>query len=252
MALHYIWKVWYRNFLVWKRYLWTNLVEAIVEPILYFLAIGYGLGAIIGNLDGKPYVVFIAPALIGTAILFGASFETTYGSYTRLEIEKTFQSIALTPVSLAEVVGGEILWGATKGLFSGGMMFLVAVVLGLVDSWMAVLMIPVFIVEALIFSSLGMLVTSFARNYDFFTYYITLVVETMFLFSGTFFPLSLLPPWAEKICWILPLTPTISMARRLFVGSPSVGMLFSLLWLLILTILLFFWSTKRILKRLID
>lgn len=252
MKLHYIWKVWYRNFLVWKRYLWTNLVEAIVEPILYFLAIGYGLGAIIGNLEGRPYVEFIAPALIGTAILFGTSFETTYGSYTRLEIEKTFQSIALTPVSLSEVVGGEILWGATKGLFSGALMFLVAAVLGLVDSWMGVLMVPVFIVEALIFSSMGMLVTSFARNYDFFTYYITLVVETMFLFSGTFFPLTLLPDWAEKACWILPLTPTISIARRLFIGSPSLEMLLSLLWLLTLALFLFAWSTKRILRRLID
>src|SRR5262249_14196703 len=121
MELHYILKVWYRNFLVWKRFFGTNLVEAIAEPILYFLAIGYGLGSIIGDLEGKPYIVFLTPALIGTAILFGTSFENTYGSYTRLEVEKTFQSIALTPVSLAEVVGGEILWGASKGIFSGAL-----------------------------------------------------------------------------------------------------------------------------------
>ena len=187
MQIHYLYKVWYRNFLVWKRFFWTNLIEAIAEPILYFLAIGYGIGAIVGNVNGVPYLQFIAPALVGTSIMFGASFETTYSSYTRLEIEKTFQSIAVTPVSLSEVVGGEILWGATKGILSGGLMFLVAAALGLVGSWMAIGMIPVFIVEALLFAAMGMLVTSFARNYDFFTYYITLVLETMFLFSG-FFP----------------------------------------------------------------
>jgi lipooligosaccharide transport system permease protein len=251
MQLHYIFKVWYRNFLVWKRYIGTNLVEATAEPILYFLAIGYGLGSIVGEIDGKPYIAFIAPALIGTSILFGASFENTYGSFTRLEIEKTFHSIALTPVSLAEVVGGEILWGATKGIFSGALMFSLAAALGLIESWMAIFMIPGFIVIAFLFASLAILVTSFARSYDFFTYYITLVVETMFLFSGTFFPLSGLPGWAEKLCWVFPLTPAIFMARHLFAGSVSVDLFLILFWLIALTALLFYWSTKRILKRLI-
>jgi lipooligosaccharide transport system permease protein len=250
VQLHYIFKVWYRNFLVWKKFFWTNLIEAIAEPILYFLAIGYGIGAIVGDVEGMPYLKFIAPALIGTSIMFGASFETTYSSYTRLAIEKVFQSIAVTPVSLAEVVGGEILWGASKGIFSGGLMFVVAAALGLIDSWMALITIPVFIVEALLFASLGMLITSFARNYDFFTYYITLVLETMFLFSGTFFPLSLLPAWGERALWFLPLTPPIAIARQLFTGNTSLELL-SIAWLVLLTSILFVASTRRILKRLI-
>lgn len=126
---------------------------------------------------------------------------------------------------------------------------MVAAALGLIPSWMALGMIPIFIVEALLFASLGMLVTSFARNYDFFTYYITLVLETMFLFSGTFFPLSLLPSWGEKALWLLPLTPPIAIARQLFVGSFSPELLLSLLWLIGLTAILFVISTKRILRR---
>lgn len=247
----YAYKVWYRDFTVWTRYWWTSLVGGIGEPILYFLAMGYGLGAFIKTIDGMPYIQFLAPALIASSIMHSASFETTYSSYTRMEIQKTFHSIAATPVSISEVIAGEILWGATKSLLAGGIMFLAVAVLGLISSTQALWLIPVLILEALLFSSLGMLMTSFAKDYDFFTYYITLFLEPMFLFSGTFFPLNSLPFWVQKIAWVLPLSHPVFIARALFAGDVSLQIVWSLLWMLVVTSVVFLWSVRRMERRLI-
>lgn len=249
--MKYAFKVWYRDFTVWTRYWWTSLIGAIGEPVLYFLAIGYGLGSFIPAIEGMSYLQFLAPALICSAVMHSASFETTYSSYTRMEVQKTFYSIAVTPVNLSEVIAGEILWGATKSLLSGGIMFLAVAFLGLIDSPAALWMVPVLVLEALLFSSLGMLMTSFAKDYDFFTYYITLFLEPMFLFSGTFFPLSSLPEWVQKIAWILPLTHPVAIARRLFVGYESGNFYASLLWLIFLVFFFGWWSIRRMVRRLV-
>ncbi len=244
-------KVWYRDFLVWMRYWWTSLFGALGEPVLYFVGFGYGLGALIKEVDGVPYMEFLAPALICSAIMHSASFETTYSSYTRMEIQKTFHSIAVTPVSVKEVIVGEILWGATKSLLSGGVMFAAVALMGLVHSPLALLAIPVLVLTALLFSSLGMLMTSFAKDYDFFTYYITLGLEPMFIFSGTFFPMDGLPPLVQKLTWILPLSHPISITRGLFSGNVIEGIGISLLWMATLAFAIFRWSVRRMEKRLI-
>ncbi len=248
---HYAFKVWYRDFTVWTRYWWTSLIGAIGEPVLYFLAIGYGLGSFIPAIEGMPYVQFLAPALIVSAVMNSASFETTYSSYTRMEVQKTFHSIAVTPVSLSEVIAGEILWGATKALFSGAIMFLAVFFLGLVSSPTALWLIPILVVEAILFSALGMLVTSFAKDYDYFTYYFTLFLEPMFLFSGTFFPLSSLPEWVQRFAWFLPLTHPVAIARSLFAGNASPPIFLSLVWILLMTVVVVWWAIHRMVRRLV-
>ncbi len=243
-------KVWYRDCLVWSRYWWTSLIGSTAEPVLYFLAIGYGLGSFIESIDGMPYLQFLAPALICSTLMHSASFETTYSSFTRMERQKTFHSIAATPVSLAEVVSGEILWGATKCLLPAGIMFLAVAILGLIESWQALWLIPVLGVEAILFSSLGLLMTSYAKDYDFFTYYFTLFLEPMFLFSGTFFPLSRLPEWVQAVAHLLPLTPPVTTARALFRGSVAEIPWLSLAWLLLLAVFISSWAVRRMVKRL--
>jgi lipooligosaccharide transport system permease protein len=244
-------KVWYRDFLVWSRYWWTSLIGAIGEPVLYFLAMGYGLGSFIEPIEGVPYIQFLAPALVCSTIMHSASFETTYSSFTRMDRQKTYHSIAATPVSISEVIAGEILWGATKSLLPAGMMFSAVAVLGLIDSWRAILLIPVLFISAVLFSALGMLATSFARDYDFFTYYFTLFLEPMFLFSGTFFPLTNLPPWVQKVAWFLPLYHPVAMARHLFLNSPMTHPFASLVWLTLLAALVSNWSIRRMTRRLV-
>ena len=249
--LHYALKVWERDLIVWTRYWWTSLVGAIGEPVLYFLALGYGLGAYIQQIEGMSYVQFLAPALIASAVMHSASFETTYSSYTRMEIQKTFHSIAVTPVGLGEVIAGEILWGATKSLLSGGIMFAAVACLGLIHSLHALWLIPVLVVEGLLFSSLGMLITSFARDYDFFTYYFTLFLEPMFLFSGTFFPLRQLPVILQRVAWLLPLSHPVAIARSLFYGYDGGNLILRFVWLTLLALFCSHWAIRRMVKRLV-
>lgn len=249
--MRYAFKVWYRDFVVWTRYWWTSLVGAIGEPVLYFLAMGYGLGSFIQQIEGMSYIEFLAPALVASSVMHSASFETTYSSYTRMEIQKTYHSIAVTPISVSEVVAGEILWGATKSLLSGTIMFIAVALLGLMHSWEALWMIPIFVLEGIMFASLGMLMTSFAKDYDFFTYYFTLFLEPMFLFSGTFFPLSSLPVIVQKIALILPLTHPVQLARHFFTGYDQVSVMGSLLWMIALTVVFFRWAVHRMVKRLV-
>jgi lipooligosaccharide transport system permease protein len=252
-SIRYSFKVWYRDFIVWTRYWWTSLIGGLGEPVLYFLAMGYGLGSFVKNIEGFPYVQFLAPGLVCSTIMHSASFETTYSSYTRMEVQKTFHSIAVTPINVGEVIAGEILWGATKALLSGGIMLLAVIAMGIFPKEHLphlVLLAPLLVVEAILFSALGMLMTSFAKDYDFFTYYFTLGLEPMFLFSGTFFPLTSLPVPIQRAALFLPLAPPVAMARSLVLGLPMPSVAWGLLWTVFLAVGLSAWAIRRMVKRL--
>lgn len=251
--IHYSLKVWYRDFLVWTRYWWTSLIGGLGEPVLYFLAMGYGLGSFVKDIQGFPYVQFLAPGLICSTIMHSASFETTYSSYTRMEIQKTYHSIAVTPVNVGEVIAGEILWGATKAMFSGTIMLVAVLVMGILpreNLANLVWLYPLLILAALLFSSLGMLMTSFAKDYDFFTYYFTLGLEPMFLFSGTFFPIDSLPVFVQKAVLFLPLASPVALARSLVLGIPYPYGIWGMAWTVMLTIVIATWAIRRMVKRL--
>jgi len=251
--IRFSFKVWYRDFVVWTRYWWTSLIGALGEPVLYFLAMGYGLGSFVKSIEGVPYVQFLAPGLICSSIMHSASFETTYSSYTRMEVQKTYHSIAVTPVNVAEVIAGEIFWGATKSLFSGTIMLMAVIFMGLlpVEHFSSLLgLAPLFVLTALLFSSLGMLMTSFAKDYDFFTYYFTLALEPMFLFSGTFFPLSSLPPLVQKIALVLPLAHPVGIARALFLQRDYPYTAWGLTWTILMAAVIGWWAVRRMVKRL--
>lgn len=251
--IRYAFKVWYRDFLVWTRYWWTSLIGGLGEPVLYFLAMGYGLGSFVQNIQGYPYVQFLAPGLICSTIMHSASFETTYSSYTRMAIQKTYHSIAVTPINVGEVIAGEILWGATKAMLSGTIMLLAVLVMGILPKEHLsnlVFLVPLLVVEAILFSALGMLMTSFANDYDFFTYYFTLGLEPMFLFSGTFFPLTSLPPLVQKAAFILPLVHPVAIARSLVLGIPYPYAVWGLIWTIFLAFAVSAWAIRRMVKRL--
>ncbi len=224
-------KVWYRDFLVWSRFLFSSLVANLGEPFLYLLAIGYGVGRHVSGFEGVAYADFIAPAIVVVSVMNSASFETTFSSYTRMAIQKTFDAIACTPLTLKDIVLGEIFWATTKACFSSLTIFLVLTLFGLVHTPLALGVVLICFVEGVLFSSLGMLVTGTARSYEIFNYYFTLFISPMFLFSGTFFPLSDLPRWAQGIAWFLPLTHAARAARELFFGHFSFTFVISFFWL---------------------
>ncbi|MGH2519731.1 MAG: ABC transporter permease, partial [Chloroflexota bacterium] len=200
-----VFAVWRRHFAVWLRLWKTESWPPFMEGILQLLALGFGLGFYVQNVDGQSYLGFIAPAILGISAMFGAGFECTFGSYFRMEEQRTFEAIVATPVSVEDVIVAEYLWGASRSLFSTTVMLLVISALGLVTSPWALLIPAVALLEALAFAGVAMLFTSIAPGFGFFNYFFTLVMTPLMFFSGVFFPITQLPAAVQGAVWLSPL-----------------------------------------------
>ena len=211
--------VWRRNARVWLRLFWPALLGNVAEPLLYLLALGYGLGRFVGDMAGMPYVVFLASGFVCASAMNTASFEGLYSAYTRMAVQGTWQAMLAAPLSVDDVVLGEALWAATKALLSAGVILAVAAALGVLTHPAMVLALPLLWLAGLVFGAMALVVTALARNYDFFMYYFTLLVTPMFLFSGVFFPLEELPALGQRLAWALPLTHLVALVRPLVTGA---------------------------------
>lgn len=245
-------RVWQRNrdaFLrLWKTELWPPFVEA----LLTLFAFGFGLGAYVqGQIEGLTYLQFIAPGLIMTSVLFTASFECMFGTYIRMEYQKLFNAIVATPISLSEVVSGEIMWAASRATFTAVCVLIVLTVFGLVLSWLALAIIPLAFVAGFMFASLAMIVTGLVPAINSYNYYITLGVIPMQLFSGVFFPVSRLPANFGWLVNVSPLYPVVKLARELFTGRVGVDSLGYGIWILALTAISYYIAIALMHRRLI-
>lgn len=216
-------RVWRRNWLVNLPSWHISFLVPLLEPILYVTAFGIGFRMLIPEVvycgRSCSYVAFMAPALIATSIMYNAFFETTFTSFVRMYYQKTFDAILTTPISLDEVITGEIVWGATKSVMAASIMLLVLTAFGLVKMPQGLLILPVALLGGLAFGSIGMVFTSVVRHIDLFNLPIFLFVTPMFLFSGTFFPVDTLPPWAQQAARAFPLTHLVALTRGLSFGT---------------------------------
>ena len=228
-------RVWQRDFAVWKKKYMASLTGNLGEPILFLLAMGFGLGAFVKPMEGMSYMEFIAPGLVGSAVMYGASFECTFASYTRMAVQKVYDAIRVTPVSLDEVTAGDMLWGATKGMIAGVIFLLVMLLFGLIKSLWVMLLPPLMMLLAVAFAAMAVFFSSKAPSYDFFSYYFTLIIAPMFLFSGIFFPLETLPSWLVGLAWFMPLAHFVTLSRGLVLGNVGWWMVADVLWLLVFT-----------------
>lgn len=242
--------VWLRNARVWQRSWRTSLVGSLGEPLVYFLGLGYGLGTLVPSVSGRPYLHFVAPGLMLSSAMYSATIEATYNSFTKLEYQRVYASMALGSLGVEEIAWGEMLWAVTKGLMSGGTVLALSVLFGIGGGWQAALGLPLVALAGMVFGSLGLLVTSVARGYESFNYYFTLVVSPMFFFSGIFYPVERLGRWAEVAAWFSPLAHLVRVSRGLFFGATAVGGLWvDLLWLGIFGALAFGLAVRGILRR---
>ncbi len=244
--------VWDRNRLVWTHGAWLSTVFGeLFEPILYIFAFGYGLGSMIPEMQGTSYIHYIVPGAMGMSVMYSSSFECTYGSFTRMVRQKTYEAVMLTPVSLEEVVAGDIFWGATKGLIGGFFVVTVVTVAGLAEHWTLILAIPFSLVVGLTFASMAQLVTALARSYDSFTYYFTVVLTPFWLLSGGFFPVEKLGTFWRGLAGFMPLFHAVSAYRELARGELQLNILNHLSWLVLYAYVSFALSINLIRKRII-
>lgn len=247
-----VWKVWSRNKDVFMKTYKTNFLPSLLEPILYLLALGLGLGGFVQPINGESYIQFIAPALVAVSMMYSSFYECTYASYVRMYFQKTFDAIIATPITIEEVITGEILWGATKSLINSSIVLVVILVFGLIPSPLFLLIPPVSFLVGLLFSAIAMCFTAITPNIDAFNYPSFLFITPMFLLSGTFFPLTTLPEILQIIAQIfLPLTNAVNVTRSLALGNIQFSMMTNLSWMVIVTPIFFVLAINLMKKRLI-
>src|SRR5580765_695627 len=210
--------VWKRNLLVWRKLAIASVLGNIADPLLYMLALGYGLGSMIGNVGGMTYIAFIGTGMVCQSAMFTASFEGMYSAFSRMHVQRTWEGIINAPIALDDVVLAEWIWCASKAVLSTIAILAVIVALGYGHTWLALFVLPVGLLVGLTFGAGGLVMNALAPGYDFFTYFFTLVITPMLLFSGVYFPVDQMPAWLATVAGALPLKHAIDIARPLMLG----------------------------------
>jgi lipooligosaccharide transport system permease protein len=221
------WPVFLRNLLVWRKLAIPSLVGNIAEPLMWLVAFGYGMGALVGEVSmstpqgvvAVPYILFLASGSICMSAMNAASFEALYSAFSRMHVQKTWEGIMNAPVGLDDVVLGEMLWAAFKALFSVLAILVVMLALGISHSPKLWLAIPLLLLAGITFSCVALVFNAVAKGYDFFTYYFTLFLTPMMFLSGVFFPREQLPEVVRRVSDWLPLTNAVELVRPLFMDQ---------------------------------
>ncbi|RZT41608.1 ABC transporter permease [Cupriavidus agavae] len=215
--------VWYRNYMVWKKLAIPSMIGNLADPMIYLFGLGLGLGLLVGQVNGVSYIAFLAAGTTASSVMMSASFESMYSAFSRMHVQRTWEAIMHAPLTLGDVVLGEILWATSKAVLSGAAIMLVAGALGYAQFPGALAALPVIVLAGITFASLAMIVTALAPSYDFFMFYQTLIMTPMLLLSGVFFPLEQLPEGAQKATQLLPLSHAVALIRPLMLGRPVEG-----------------------------
>ena len=210
--------VWRRNLLVWRKLAIASVLGNIADPLLYMLALGYGIGSFVPEVGGMKYIAFIGTGMVCQSAMFTSSFEAMYSAFSRMHVQRTWEAIINAPVSLDDVVLAEWIWAATKSVMSVIAILAVVLVLGFGHSWLALWVLPLGFIVGLTFGAFGLVMNSLAPGYDFFTYFFTLVLTPMLLLSGVFFPVDQMPAALQGVAKTLPLSHAIDIARPLLLG----------------------------------
>lgn len=217
------WPVFLRNLLVWRKLAIPSLVGNIAEPLMWLVAFGYGMGALVGQITvngtAVPYILFLASGSICMSAMNAASFEALYSAFSRMHVQKTWDGIMNAPVSLDNIVFAEMMWAAFKSLFTTTAILGVMLALGISHSPKLLVAWPVLLGVGMTFSCIALIFNALAKGYDFFTYYFTLFLTPMMFLSGIFFPREQLPDMVRTISDFLPLTCAVEIVRPLFMDQ---------------------------------
>jgi lipooligosaccharide transport system permease protein len=215
--------VWRRNLLVWRKLAAPSMLGNLADPMIYMLGLGYGLGRLLPEIDGMPYITFLAAGTVCFSTMNSATFETLYSAFSRMHVQRTWDAILNAPLALDDVVAAELVWAASKSMLSGLAIMIVVWALGLSASPLSVLALLVVPLIGLTFGALGLAITAVSPSYDFFMYYFTLVITPMAMLSGVFFPLEQLPAGFQVAGWCLPLSHAVALVRPLLLGNVPTG-----------------------------
>ncbi|MBD3307623.1 ABC transporter [candidate division KSB3 bacterium] len=249
-----LYSVWFRHVLVYSRHLISNGFPPFMEPLVFLVGIGLGLGRYITAMNGIPYLEYLASGLLVTSSMYTASFECTFGTFIRLEFNKSYDGMLGAPITVHDLIIGEILWAATKGAFFTFAVLCIVLITGIIPISTSLLTPLVGFVTGAMFGTIGLVVTSFVKTINHFSFYLTGILSPMFFFSGVVFPIEHLPPFLHPLAEVLPLTHAVRLVRALCdtaSAAPSTLAL-DLLYCLVLTVIAGYFAIRRLEKRLIQ
>jgi len=211
--------VWRRHFLVWRKLALPSILGNLADPLIMLFGLGYGLGAVMGEIGGTSYFAFLAAGFVASSTMYAATFEVLFSAFSRMHVQKTWEAIVNAPMTLDDVLLGEWAWAVTKALAAGVCMLVVIALFGYAKSLLALAAIPAVVLIGLAFGGLGLVINALASGYDFFSYYLTLVLTPMMMLSGVFFPMEQLPGVIQAIAMALPLYHGVEIVRPLLSGT---------------------------------
>lgn len=235
-------RLWRRNVATYAHTWQMNILPNFFEPFFYLLAIGFGLGKFVTSVGGVDYATFIAPGLAAVSAMYGCVFDATFNVFVKLHFDRLYDAVTVTPLSPEDVVVGELMWSLTRGLIYGIPFVLIAGVFGLVGSPWIVLAPLAIVAIGWAFSLIALTYTAFIPSIDLYSFFFTLFITPMFLFSGIFFPVETLPDWAQPLVWFSPLYHAAALMRELFGvfgGTDLIAALGHWIWLVALGALLY-------------
>jgi lipooligosaccharide transport system permease protein len=239
VSLPHAWRYWRRNAAVFKHTYRLSLLAWFIEPVIYLVAMGFGLGKYLKQVQGIQYIDFIAPGLVALSVMYGSTFETTWNAFFKMERARIYDAAVSTPVGLEDVALGEALWATTRAMIYGGAFIVIAIPFGVFHSWLGVLAPAAMALIGLMFALLGLAFTYAITMVDYLSYYWTLFLTPMFMFSGIFFPLGRLPGWVQAFAWFMPLRHSVELMRALLLTGDAGAALRAAAWIAVLTVAIF-------------
>ncbi len=241
-----------RDIVLFRRYWKATTFSSVVQPTIYLLAFGLGLGSLLGHLGHVPYVEYVATGVVATAVLFSSAFPGMFNTFIRWQFQRTYDAILATPVDVEELVTAEILWISIRAGVYGMAPLVVGLAFGLSARPGMLLVIPIGIITGFGFAAFGVLIAAVAKTIDNFNYVTSAVLTPMFLVAGTFFPIAALPPVLREIARFNPLYHCVALVRDVCLGTYSAADLGHLAWILGFAALMWRLAVWRLEQRLID
>ncbi|MGF1498460.1 MAG: ABC transporter permease [Elainellaceae cyanobacterium] len=239
ISLWGVYSVWHRHARVYQRTWLVNFLPPITEPIVYLIAFGLGLTPLVGEViyNGQPvtYLEFIAPGMIALGVLFQSFFEGAFGSFIRLNFQRTWHALLTAPLSFGDVFVGDWLWATTKGMITGTLTGVVAILWGIYSPLSLLIALPFMLLGSLLFACMGLIVAGAANKVDHINIPIFGFVIPMFTLCGTYFPRETLPGTLRAIANVLPLASLVDLLR-FPMGLPQWWWA-DVLWLVVLTLI---------------
>ncbi len=251
----YVLAVYHRQFVVFKKLIGSSLVSNVANPILFLFAFGFGMGSFIDTMSGMSYLTFVVAGMIAYSAAFAASFETTIGSFTRYFMQKNWDAVLSTPVTLFELLLGEVFWASAKALFSAVCVLIVGWIWGGVPlSFLPLVTLPIVFLGSICFACAGLVATAYAKGYEFFAYFFTFWVTPMFVFCGVFFDISRFPEIIQYLAWFFPMTHLVAAIRPLTAVTPLDGAAIALhiCYIIVFSAASFWIAYRRLHQRLYD